>query len=392
MAIEGVVANSGSGGNEFAIDNVNGGSGTVSVPYAKLMSGADGAADLIGGDAANGLDVDVTRVSGNVAVTNAGLTALAAAIRAEDSASASADTGVGALVVQLATPADTAADGDYSFLQMAAGRLWVDASGKTLTVASHAVTNAGTFAVQAAITAASASISSGAIASGAVASGAFASGSIGSGAIASGAVASGAFASGSIASGAIASGAIASGAIAVGAIAAGATSIADNEDAASADGDRGIKILAVRKATPANTSGADGDYEFLQMSGGKLWTTNTFGGTRSYKTASGTLTADTDVVAAVSTKRIKVYALSVTTVGTNANAAIWKSNGTSGTELWRTLLQGASGSPMGERLAVSPGVDGAFLFATVAGEKLTLDVGNGDTLHYSLSYWDDDAT
>lgn len=115
-------------------------------------------------------------------------------------------------------------------------------------------------------------------------------------------------------------------------------------------------------------------------------------GTRSYKTASGTLTADTDVVAAVSSKRIKVYAFSVTTVGTNANAAIWKSNGTSGTELWRTLLQGASGSPMGERLAVAPGVDGAFLFATVAGEKLTLDVGNGDTLHYSLAYWDDDAT
>lgn len=60
----------------------------------------------------------------------------------------------------------------------------------TVTVGSHAVTNAGTFATQSAITAAS-----GAIASGAVASGAFASGSIASGAIASGAVASGAFGS-----------------------------------------------------------------------------------------------------------------------------------------------------------------------------------------------------
>ncbi len=111
---------------------------------------------------------------------------------------------------------------------------------------SQAVTNAGTFAVQAAITAASGSIASGAIASGAIASGA-------------------------VASGAIASGAIASGAIAAGAIAAGATSIADNEDAASADGDRGVKILAVRKATPANTSGTDGDYEFPQISAGRLW-------------------------------------------------------------------------------------------------------------------------
>ena len=47
------------------------------------------------------------------------------------------------------------------------------------------------------------------------------------------------------------------------------------EDAASLDGDPGVPILAVRKATPANTSGADGDYEFLQMSSGRLWTSAT---------------------------------------------------------------------------------------------------------------------
>lgn len=110
---------------------------------------------------------------------------------------------------------------------------------------------------------------------------------------------------------------------------------------------------------------------------------------KTMKTASGTLTSDTDVIAAVSSKRIKVYAMNIFTVGTNANAAIFKSNGTSGTELWRFLLQGAAASPMGLALAVSPP---GFLFATVAGEKLTLDVGNADTLHYSLSYWDDDAT
>lgn len=114
--------------------------------------------------------------------------------------------------------------------------------------------------------------------------------------------------------------------------------------------------------------------------------------TRSYKTASGVLTADTDVIAAVAAKRIKVFAYSIISTGTNANAAIFKSNGTAGTELWRFLIQGASGSPMGINLAVSPGVDGAFLFATVAGEKLTLDVGNADSVQYSLAYWDDDAT
>ncbi len=78
-------------------------------------------------------------------------------------------------------------------------------------------------------------------------------------------------ASGSYSSGAFASGSFASGSIAAGAIAAGASSIADNEDVASADGDRGVKILVTQKATPANTGGTDGDYEFLQQSGGKLW-------------------------------------------------------------------------------------------------------------------------
>jgi hypothetical protein len=44
------------------------------------------------------------------------------------------------------------------------------------------------------------------------------------------------------------------------------------EDTASADADKGIGALAIRKATPANTSGTDGDYEYLQMSVGRLWT------------------------------------------------------------------------------------------------------------------------
>lgn len=46
------------------------------------------------------------------------------------------------------------------------------------------------------------------------------------------------------------------------------------EDAASADGDAGFPMLATRKASPANTSSTDGDYEFLQMSAGRLWTSS----------------------------------------------------------------------------------------------------------------------
>lgn len=56
---------------------------------------------------------------------------------------------------------------------------------------------------------------------------------------------------------------------------AGAGNIAKAEDSASANADLGAAVMAVRKATPANTSGTDGDYEMLQMSVGRLWTSST---------------------------------------------------------------------------------------------------------------------
>ena len=70
-------------------------------------------------------------------------------VQAEDVASAGGHSGAVVLARRTDTPANqSGTDGDYEFLQVAGGRLWVDPSGVTLTVASHAVTNAGTFAVQ----------------------------------------------------------------------------------------------------------------------------------------------------------------------------------------------------------------------------------------------------
>jgi hypothetical protein len=43
------------------------------------------------------------------------------------------------------------------------------------------------------------------------------------------------------------------------------------EDEAHTSADTGLQFLAVRKATPADLSGTDGDYEPLQVSAGKLW-------------------------------------------------------------------------------------------------------------------------
>ena len=47
------------------------------------------------------------------------------------------------------------------------------------------------------------------------------------------------------------------------------------EDAAHVSADPGVQMLAVRKATPANLSGADGDYEPLQVSAGRVWASAT---------------------------------------------------------------------------------------------------------------------
>jgi hypothetical protein len=50
-----------------------------------------------------------------------------------------------------------------------------------------------------------------------------------------------------------------------------ASSIVLAEDAAHSTGDAGVQMLAVRKATPADLSGTDGDYEPLQLDNGRLW-------------------------------------------------------------------------------------------------------------------------
>lgn len=95
--------NAGSGGDTFDADDIGG----VKTPGVKLRLGANNTDD---GFVASGNPLPVT---GTVAVTNAGLTELAAAINA----SSQVDVNIAA-------------------------------SAATLTVASHAVTNAGTFAVQ----------------------------------------------------------------------------------------------------------------------------------------------------------------------------------------------------------------------------------------------------
>ena len=81
------VLNAGTGGDTLTTKEISHGGDTTKLQTVSLMgvSGTEGSYTVadINGDAANGLDVDVTRVSGTVAVSNAGLTELAAAIDTE---------------------------------------------------------------------------------------------------------------------------------------------------------------------------------------------------------------------------------------------------------------------------------------------------------------------
>ena len=157
-----------------------------------LLNGAQtvaitAAGALIPGDATNGLDVDVTRVTGTVTVANGGtfavqidagaVTSLALiddVVYAEDVAAQAADKGISVLAVRRDTPTALAGtDNDYIQLTTnATGHLWVAGP---VTVVSGGI--------------ASGAVASGAIASGAVASGAYASGALAAGSIAAGAIA-----------------------------------------------------------------------------------------------------------------------------------------------------------------------------------------------------------
>lgn len=107
------------------------------------ITGTEGAytAAAIDGDATNGIDVDVTRVTPGTGASNLG--------KAEDAAHSSGDVGVMAMTVRQDTAAAlSGTDGDYQpLISDGSGRLHVNV-GNTVTVGSHEVTNAGTFAVQ----------------------------------------------------------------------------------------------------------------------------------------------------------------------------------------------------------------------------------------------------
>lgn len=107
------------------------------VQIIKLMDGTDGGTGLIGGDATNGLDVDVTRVIPGTSATHLG--------KAEDAAHTTGDVGVMALSVRQDTAAAlSGTDADYQpLITDASGRLHVTNSAGIGGTVAHDGADAG---------------------------------------------------------------------------------------------------------------------------------------------------------------------------------------------------------------------------------------------------------
>jgi len=150
-----VIADPGADGATFATDDIAG----VHYPRTKITWGPDGTANDTDNASGKRLPVNIAEtiaipvtdnggaltVDGTVAVTNAGLTELAAAINA----SSQMDVNIAASGATV--PVSNAGLTEVAAAINASSQMDVNiaASAATLTVASHAVTNAGTFPVQA---------------------------------------------------------------------------------------------------------------------------------------------------------------------------------------------------------------------------------------------------
>ena len=104
-------------------------------------------------------------------------------------------------------------------------------------------------------------------------------------------------------------------------------------------------------------------------------------------TKTGSASATFTVVAAVSSKRIKVYSLSLLTASTTAVTVTFK-DGAAGTAIATYPLQAISGTNFG----IAEGVSiPSFLFASSAGVLLEMSFSAAQSVTYNVRYFADDA-
>lgn len=105
-------------------------------------------------------------------------------------------------------------------------------------------------------------------------------------------------------------------------------------------------------------------------------------------TVCGSASSNTAIIAAVTSKRIKVVAVSLRTSYSAGAIVPLLTDGNGGTTIYQDLEQAISGAVSGCVQAIGGPY---WICATSAGNALYLNP-NGQTVYYSISYFADDAT
>lgn len=140
----------------------------------------------------------------------------------------------------------------------------------------------------------------------------------------------------------------------------------------------------VQRVALANSSGTD----LATTSNPLVVNINSQAVGKTLKTVTGSTSSTATIIAAVTSKRLKVQSYALFTSSTTAVTATFKS-AAAGTSLWTIPMQASTGTVMGANLATQCP---AFLFATNAGELLELSLSASVSVTYSITYWDDDNT
>ncbi len=142
------------------------------------------------------------------------------------------------------------------------------------------------------------------------------------------------------------------------------------EDEASAGGHSGVVVLARRTATPANQSGTDGDYEFFQMSAGRVWVS---------ATVDAALPAGDNNIG-----NVDVVTMPVVSVNDNSGSLTVDNGGTFAVQVDAALPAGGNNIGDVDVLSVVPGTG-----ATSLGKAVDSAAGGTDTGVAPLAVRDD---
>lgn len=141
------------------------------------------------------------------------------------------------------------------------------------------------------------------------------------------------------------------------------------------------------KAVAGNVTVINAGTFAVQSAQSGTWTVG-HGKTIKMATGSTSSSGDNTVVSAVSSKRIKVIAFSLITASTTAVTGTFKDN-TAGTAVATYPLQAIASTNFGITQATSAP---SFLFASTAGNPLVLNLSAAQSVTYSITYFDDDAS